>query len=174
MLFQYIVCFTGVWATIHKILRNIQKSADSAETQQNSSASNVNIFSTLNHSILANTIFQTSETRTFFQIHSINYYNIAIIADISIKMKKDAIFSQFKGDNSGRRHENQKNDPIFVTSSPNCLRNSFLHLKFVKIYFHAVSPLVRSGLQNTWILELKAVRLEFCPVWSRKHAHWEK
>ena len=41
------------------------KSADSAETQQNSSASNVNIFSTVNHSILANTIFQTSETRTF-------------------------------------------------------------------------------------------------------------
>ena len=64
-------------------------------------------------------------------------------------MKKDAIFSQFKGDNSGMRHENQKNDPIFFSSSPNSLRNSFLHLKIVKIHFHAVSPLVRSGLQNT-------------------------
>ena len=28
-----------------------------------------------------------------------------------------------------------------------------------------------SGLQNTWILEVKAVRSEFCPIRFRKHTN---
>ena len=40
----------------------------------------------------------------------------------------------------------------------------FLYLKIIKIHFHVVRPLVHSGLHNTCILEVKAVRLEFCPV----------
>ena len=42
--------------------------------------------------------------------------------------------------------------------SPKCLGNSFLRLKIVKICFHGVPLLVCSGLQNTRILEVKAVR----------------
>ena len=48
--------------------------------------------------------------------------------------------------------------------SSNCLGTSFLLL-----WGH---PLVHFGLQNTWILEVKAVRLGFCPVQFRKHTHW--
>ena len=75
-------------------------------------------------------------------------------------MQKRHNFWEFKDHNSGRRHENQTNDPIFFIciSSPNCIGNSFLHLKIVKIHFHRVPPLTYSGLQNAWILEVKAVR----------------
>ena len=48
--------------------------------------------------------------------------------------------------------------------SSNCLRYSFLYLKIIKIHFYEVPPLVHSGLQITWILVVKAVRSEFCPI----------
>ena len=56
----------------------------------------------------------------------------------------------------------------------NCLWYLFLSLKIVKIYFHWVPLLVYSGLQNTWILKVKAVKSEFFPVQFRKHTHWGK
>ena len=34
--------------------------------------------------------------------------------------------------------------------------------------------LFHSGLQNTWILDVKDGRSEFCPVRFRKHSHWGK
>ena len=55
---------------------------------------------------------------------------------------------------------------IYFLSS-NCLWHSFVHLKIVKIHFHGVPSLVYSGLQNTWILGVKAVRLWFCFIWFR-------
>ena len=79
---------------------------------------------------------------------------------------------------SFRGHEsmetwNQTKDPVFLIcfSSPNCLGNSFLLLKIAKIHFHEVPPLAHSGLQNTWILEVKVVRLGFCAVLFRKHMY---
>ena len=91
-------------------------------------------------------------------------------------MQKGHNFWQFKDHNSGRRHENQTNDPIFFIcfSSPNCLGNSFFHLKIVKIHFHGVPPLAHSGLQNTWILVVKAARWWFCPVQFRFDSHIEE
>ena len=62
-LFQEIVYFIGVWATVHEILRNKiakkkkKKNADSVEIKQISSTSNANIFCTQSHSIITNTIF---------------------------------------------------------------------------------------------------------------------
>ena len=56
-------------------------------------------------------------------------------------------------------------------SSPNSLGKSFFHLKIVKILFHGISSLAHCGLQNTWILEVKAVRLRFCPVGLTKYTH---
>ena len=57
-------------------------------------------------------------------------------------MQKGHNFWQFKDHNSGRRHENQTNEPIFFicSASPNCLGNSFYHLKIAKIHFHGVPP----------------------------------
>ena len=91
-------------------------------------------------------------------------------------MQKGHNFWQIKDHNSGRRHKNRTNDPIFLIcfKSPNCLGNSFFHLKVVKIHFHGVPHLAYSGLQNTWILEVKAVRLGFCLVRFRKYTHWGK
>ena len=86
-------------------------------------------------------------------------------------MQRGPYFWQFKDHNSGRRHEKQTINPILFIcfSSPNCLWNSFLQLKIIKIHFYGLPALVHSGLQNTWILEVKAVRLGFCTVWFRKH-----
>ena len=88
-------------------------------------------------------------------------------------MQKGHNFWQFKDHKSGRRHENQTNDLNFFIcfSSPNSLGNSFFNLKIVKIHFHGVPHLAHSSLQNTWILEMKAVRLGFSPVLFRKYTH---
>ena len=63
---------------------------------------------------------------------------------------------------------------FFYILSPNCLWYSFLYLKIVKIHFHGVPFMVYSGLQNTWIWEVKAVRSEFCSIWFRKHIRESK
>ena len=90
-------------------------------------------------------------------------------------MQKGHNFWQCRDHNSRRRYENKTTDPIFFIcfSTPNCLGASFLHLKIVKVHILG-SPLVHSGLHNTWILEVKAVRLGFCPVRFRKYTCWEK
>ena len=114
MLFEKIVYFIGVWATIHKILRTeIQKSADSAEIYWNPSTSNVNIFWTLCQSIITNTIFWKSEMTTFKCIYVNWYKSLRVFADINKKLQKGHNFWQFKDHNSRKRHENQTNDSIF-------------------------------------------------------------
>ena len=89
------------------------------------------------------------------------------------KSAKRTQFWQYKDYNPRKGHENQTNDPLFFICffNLNCLRKSFLHLK---VHFHGVSPSAHSGLQITWILEVKAVRLGFCPVRFRKHTLWGK
>ena len=98
----------------------------------------------------------------------INYYNsLRFVANKRKKIQKGHSFWKIKDHESGRK-------PHFFLcfSSPNCLGNSFFHLKIVKIRFHGVLPWAYSGLQNTWTLEIKAVRLGLCPVWFRKYTHW--
>ena len=107
-------------------------------------------------------------TKTFKCIYINCYNSLRFVPEINKKMQKGQNFWQFKDHNSKRRHENQTNDPIsFICfSSPNCFGNSSFHLKIVKINFHGVlifhdNPLALYGLQNTWILETKAVRFGF-------------
>ena len=47
-----------------------------------------------------------------------------------------------------------------------------MHLKAVKIYIHMFPLLVHFVLQNTWILEVKTLRLGFSLVCFRKHTYW--
>ena len=95
--------------------------------------------------------------RPFKSIYINCYNSLRFVADISKTIQKGHNFLQIKDHNSGRRHETQTNDPIFFIcfSSTNCLWNSFFHLKIVKIYFHEVPLSAHSGLQNTWILEVR-------------------
>ena len=111
-----------------------------------------------------------SETGTFRCIYINCYRNLKFFADISKKLKKGHSFWQFKDHNSGAKYENKTNNPICF-SSPNCLRTSFLHLKIFNIHFHGVPLWSILVSKNTWILEVKAVRLGFCPARFRKHTH---
>ena len=56
------------------------------------------------------------------------------------------------------RHENQTNNHIFFFCflSPNCLKNSFLHMKIAKIHFSGVPPLIHSGMEipEFWMWKL--------------------
>ena len=104
--------------------------------------------------------------RTFRCIYINCYISLRFFAYISKKLQKGYNFWQFKDHKSGKRYENNSNDPIFFIcfSSLNCLGTSFFHLKTFILWGHL---LVHSTLQNTWILEVKAVR--FCRVRFRKH-----
>ena len=70
------------------------------------------------------------------------------------KIVKNTLFGQFTDHNSGRKHRNQTNDPIFFVYffHSSCFKHSFLYLKIVKIHFDVVPTLVHSGLYNTSIL----------------------
>ena len=78
-------------------------------------------------------------------------------------MEKRHNFWQSKDHNLKRRRENQTDDPIFFIcfSSPVSENHSSIW-KLSKLIFMG-SPLAHYGLQNTWILEVKAVRLGFVP-----------
>ena len=52
------------------------------------------------------------KTRTFKCIYTKCYNSLIFGPDISKKIQKGHNFWQFKDHNSGRRHENQTNDPI--------------------------------------------------------------
>ena len=51
------------------------------------------------------------------------------------------------------------------------MQYSFLYLKIVKIHFHGVLPLVHSGLQNNWTLEVKALRSDWILSCSIQEAY---
>ena len=95
-------------------------------------------------------------------------------ADVSKKLQKGHNFWQFKDHKSGRRYENKVYDPIFfICFSSSVKKPHFCILNLSKFIFLG-HPFVHSGLQNTWILEVKAVRLGFCPIRFKKDTHWEK
>ena len=94
------------------------------------------------------------------------------LAELSTNLQKMHYFGQFKDQLKKEKRELDRWPHFFIHFlSTNCLRYSFLCLKIVKIHFHGVLLLVCSGLQNTWILEVKAARSEFCPVRFRKYTH---
>ena len=89
--------------------------------------------------------------------------------------KKCTILGNLRTITQDGKKEIRQMTPFFHLRFYLCLWYSFLYLKIVKIHFHGV-PLwsVHSGLQNTWILEMKAVRLGFYPDRFSKHKHWGK
>ena len=117
-----------------------------------------------------NTIFWKSMMRSFRWIE-INCFNrFRFLAEVSTNLQKMHYFGQFKDHNSGSKKRKLYKWPHFVhLLFELCLGYSFLYSKIVKIHFHGVSFLVHSGLQNIWILEVKAVRLGFSPVRFKKH-----
>ena len=58
------------------------------------------------------------------------------------------IFRQFQDHNSEREHLNWTKDSTFSTFFFRSNKQLFLNSKILKIQFHAVPPLVHSGLQN--------------------------
>ena len=58
-------------------------------------------------------------------------------SQVSTKLPIMHSFRQFKYDKSGRKHGNQTNNPIFSIYffRSNCLQDSFLNLKILKIHF---------------------------------------
>ena len=68
------------------------------------------------------------------------FNRIRFHAEVSTKLKKMHFLRQFKDHNSGTKHGNQTNDPIFFIyfSRSNCFQHSFLYLKKAKVYFHGV------------------------------------
>ena len=68
-LFQKVIWFIWVWATVLEILKN---GAESAKISQNSSTSNHTIFETISHSMISNTIFW----KQFARIHTSSLINI--------------------------------------------------------------------------------------------------
>ena len=72
-------------------------------------------------------IFWKTVTKTFKSIY-INYFNrLRILAEVSTKLHKMHFFGQFKDYNSGRKHGNKTNDPVF-------------HLLFLLYYFKINLP----------------------------------
>ena len=70
--------------------------------------------------------------------------------------KKCTIFTNLRTVTQEGKKETRKWAHFFIYFlSSNCLWYSFLYLIIVKTRFHGVPHLVHSGLQNTWILELK-------------------
>ena len=102
----------------------------------------------------------------------INCFNrFGFLAEVITYLQKRHYFGQFKDNNSGGEKRKLDKWPLFFICvlSSNCLWYWFLYLKIVKIHFHWGPHLVHSGLQNIWILYVKAVRSAFCPVRFRKH-----
>ena len=100
-----------------------------------------------------------SKTRTFRCIY-INCYSKNILS--AKNCKKDTIFDNLKTiTQEVRRHENHRNDPIFFISfsSPNCLGNSFLHLKIARIYFHEGTP-----FNSFWSAKYLNFGVESCEI----------
>ena len=131
--FQKILWFIGVWATIHEI--SAIKLSKTMLAQQD-------IFKTLSHSIVNNNIFWKPVTRPFRCIY-VNCFNVLrFFCWGQHKIKKMHFFRQFKDHNSGKENENYNNDPIFsstFSAPPACnisaCNISFLNFKILKIHF---------------------------------------
>ena len=123
---------------------------------------------------IKNTIFWKSMMRSFRWIE-INCFNrFRFLAEVSTNLQKMHYFGQFKDHNSRRKKGNYTNDSIFSSTfwAVTVCDIHFCIWKLSKFIFMGSSfPFVCSGLQNTWILEVYAVRSEICLVWFRKYKH---
>ena len=146
--FQKIIWFIVVWATVHEILAiKISKTMLTPEKFNNSLISNTNIFKALSHSIVNNNIFWKCLTRPFRCIF-VNCFNILRFSCWGQhKIEKVYFFRQFKDHSSGSEHENYKNDPIF-SSTFSILPACNIHFwiwKYLKFIFKFITS-VHSGL----------------------------
>ena len=97
-----------------------------------------------------------------FQMDINKLLRFRFLAEVNINLQNIHCCWQSKDYNSGRK----KGNLLLL-----CLWYLFLYLKNVKIHFQWVPILVLSGLQNTLILEMKAVRSKFCLIRFKKHTH---
>ena len=115
---------------------NIKKDADSAEIYQNSSISNTNIFKTLSHSIINNTIFLKRVSRPFRCIRKLLYLDS--FAEVSTKLKKCNFFENLRIITQEENMETTKTTPFFSSTFltfSTCLYYSFLDWKILNIHF---------------------------------------
>ena len=156
-LFQKIIWFIAVWATIHEILaiKISKKMPTPQKFNKILRLQTLNISELANHSIINNTIFWKCVTRPFRYIYVT--CRVRVLPEVSTKLQKMHFFRQFKDHNSGREHGNYTNDPILFIYffRSDCLYCSFLNLKILKINFYVVPHLVHSGLKNTTIFGQK-------------------
>ena len=89
--------------------------------------------------------------------------------------KKDTIFDNLRTINQEGGMKTRFMTPFFSSAfrALTVKKPHFCILNLSKFIFLG-HPFVHSGLQNTWILEVKAVRLGFCPIRFKKDTHWEK
>ena len=94
------------------------------------------------------------------------YSRLRFLANISKKLRKGHNFWHFNLrtiTQEGDMKTKQMTRFVFHLLFGLCLGN---------FIFNFIFTLVHSGLQNTWILKVKAARLEFCLVRFRKYTQW--
>ena len=107
-LFQKMLWFMDVWATVHDILaiKISKKMLTQQKFLKNYSTSNTHTSETVSHSIINNTNFWKCVTRPFRCIYVNCFNRLRFLAEVSTKLQKMHFFRQFKDHNSGREHGN--------------------------------------------------------------------
>ena len=107
-LFQKMLWFMEVWATVHDILaiKISKKMLTQQKFLKNYSSSNTHTSETVSHSIINNTNFWKCVTRPFRCIYVNCFNRLRFLAEVSTKLQKMHFFRQFKDHNSGREHGN--------------------------------------------------------------------
>ena len=107
-LFQKMLWFMEVWATVHDILaiKISKKMLTQQKFLKNYSTSNTHTSETVSHSIINNTNFWKCVTRPFRCIYVNCFNRLRFLAEVSTKLQKMHFFRQFKDHNSGREHGN--------------------------------------------------------------------
>ena len=87
-----------------------------------------------------------SVMRTFRCIYVNSLDRLRFLDEVRTKFQKIHFIGQFQDHNSGRKHGNQTNDPMFSSnfSLLTVCNIYFVYLKTVKVHFHVVLPLVHS------------------------------
>ena len=132
--FQKMIWFSGIWATVHMQLKYQKWCWLSRNLNLNSSNSNTNISKTLSHTKINNTIFWKHVTRPFRCIY-VNYFNLlGFFSWGQHKIEKMHFFFQ---NLKMKEHENYTDHLIFFIYifCSTCLQHSFLNLEIHKIHF---------------------------------------
>ena len=95
-LFQKMIWFIGVWATVHEILVNKISKNMLTQKKKICLTSNPNISKIISHSIINNTIFWKCVTRPFRCIYVNCFNRLRFIVEVSTKLQKMHFFRQFR------------------------------------------------------------------------------